>query len=388
MKSVIHIAVQIELGRAHGRALLEGFSSVAARHSEWRPKLVSAESLLKKSVLDTFDAFVVRIMDDRLAALLRATGKPVIDLYGRSSRSFDAAHFQVVNIDDRQVVQAAVKCFLEHDFTNLGYCGFPGLRFSDERGRLFVRSLAEQGFSVNVYSGNTGITDSFFRHEKVASVPDLKSLKKWLKSFRGRSAAVFCCNDLRALQVSLAAEALGLSIPSDLALLGVDNDTAICTFSTPPLSSIDTDSEAIGRLAANKLAKMLDPELDLDFDLNLNLHVVERASTDFYPSSVPWLSEAIVFIQHHLADGVNANEVFRHLKFSHTYVEKVFRREFGRSVGEEIQARRLALARRLLKEKRYTSARIAAMTGFSSPQYFCRAFKAAIGHTPAGYREN
>ena len=398
MNNQLSIAVNIELGRAHGRALIEGFASVAMQHPEWNPKLVGSSDLTKAKKLDGYDAFLVRIMDSRTAATLAATGKPVVDLYGRHATSGNANRrhlqhksFSIVNIDDRAVATTAAEYFLEHRFTRIAYCGFPGIRFSDDRGRLFADALAAHGLSVTAYAGTPGISDTFFLSEKTDRIPDLAALVKWLKTFKGEPIAVFCCNDLRAFQLSQAAAKAELTIPADLALLGVDHDTAICTFATPPLSSLDTDAVTLGRLAAHKLEALLSkrgqtpfqrgqtPTVDWGQTPNEKpiIKVIERVSTDFYQFKTSYLSEAISFIKHNLSGGVNADEVFRYLGKSHTAVEHAFRNELGHGVGEEIRHRRLALAQRLKAYGGLTLSEIAHRAGYSSPQYLCRSLSEA-----------
>ena len=81
-----------------------------------------------------------------------------------------------------------------------------------------------------------------------------------MDSATSKPVGVFCCDDLRASHIAAACRCLGLSIPADVAILGVDNDPIYCMFSTPRLSSIDPDAAAIGRVAAETLSKMMEDE--------------------------------------------------------------------------------------------------------------------------------
>jgi AraC-like DNA-binding protein len=114
--------------------------------------------------------------------------------------------------------------------------------------------------------------------------------------------------------------------------------------------------------------------------------VIERTSTDFYPTQTPWLSDALVYIRRHIGDGISANDVITHLGYSHTTVGKVFRRELGLSVQQEIIRYRRELACRLLIDTSLTAAEIADKCGYPSPQYFAHMFAAHFSTTPEKWR--
>ena len=52
-------------------------------------------------------------------------------------------------------------------------------------------------------------------------------------------------------------ESLGLRVPEDVAIVGVENDTAICTLSRPTLTSVSRRSRLVGRAAAELLNKLM-----------------------------------------------------------------------------------------------------------------------------------
>jgi LacI family transcriptional regulator len=72
-----------------------------------------------------------------------------------------------------------------------------------------------------------------------------------------KPAALFACNDTVGLKAA-AARRLGLAVPGDLSILGVDNEDILCELSVPPLSSIALNLERIGWEAAKALASFMD----------------------------------------------------------------------------------------------------------------------------------
>ena len=128
------VALQIEKNRAHGRALLEGIADYALEHTDWRLELIDPELLQDASAVRKFDGLIVRVMDDATADVLRKSRKPVVDTYGRR----DDNPLPSIRLDDAAIAKVAFECFAEHHYHSFAYCGFPGVRFSDARGKAFM----------------------------------------------------------------------------------------------------------------------------------------------------------------------------------------------------------------------------------------------------------
>lgn len=382
------IALQIEKNRAHGRAMLKGIADYALEHTEWQLELVDPCKITDDGYLAQFDGLIVRVMDDAAAEALIKSKKPVVDTYGR----IDDNPLQSIRLDDAAIAKLAFACFSEHHFRMFAYCGFEGLRFSDERGAVFGKLVETAGFDCKVFSGRRSarISDTFFRDEKT-DVPDAVSVGKWLRSLP-KPIGIFCCNDLRAVQVLKVCAALGVSVPSEVSVIGVDDDVLLCTFAKPSLSSIETDSFALGR----KAAEMLNAQLSAGNGkmrrasgsvLHRPRRVVERMSTNVYPFRTPWLPDAIMYIRKHLADGVTADDVVRHIGYSHPTVTKAFVEELGHAVKKEIQLQRIRLACSMLKQTDLSAVEISALCGYRSPQYFSHCFAEEFQVTPDVWRK-
>lgn len=382
----VRIAIQVELNRAHGRALLEGVADYARECPEWRLELVEPGCLTNRAHAEKFDGIIARVMDDAMAEALLAAHRPTVDTYGRS----DDNPLASIRLNDHAIAAMAFDCFREHHYSTFGYCGFPGVRFSNLRETAFREAVERAGSRCRCYAGPSSIDDKFFRNEKT-DIPDAPFLEKWLVSIP-KPIAIFCCNDLRALQVLNVCSKAGIGVPSEVAVLGVDNDALLCTFAKPSLSSIDTDSFALGRMAAEMLHRQLNEgfrgrKRSVPPVLHAPRRVVERASTDAYPFKTPWLNEAVRYIRANLVRGVTADKVVRHIGYSHPTVAKAFEDELGRSIKKEILHQRSRLACSLLRETRYSASEISARCGYRSPQYFSRCFYEMFGVTPNVWRQ-
>ena len=380
----IRIGLQIEKSREHGRALLSGLADFALSRPDWRFDLLDPDGLVDSRTQAAYDGLIVRVMDDATATTLAKAGKPVIDTYGR----VDKSPFDTIRLDDEAIARMAADYFADHHFEQCAFCGFAGPRFSAARGEAFAVAVRKSGRTCFAYSGeeSSTIADTFFRNERTDRVPDARPLADWIASLP-KPIAVFCCNDIRAFQLLRVCETAGVKVPDDVAVLGVDNDVLLATFTRPPLSSIDTDPSALGRRAGEMLAARLEGASRAP---HVVLHpprrVIERASTEVFPFATPWMSDAMVYIRRNLDKGISAKDVVARLGYSHTAVNNAFRAELGTSVHQEILRQRLALEMRLLRETERSAARIAVDVGFQNAQYFSRAFSSAFGTTPDAWR--
>ena len=83
----------------------------------------------------------------------------------------------------------------------------------------------------------------------------------------------------------------------------------------------------------------------------------------------------------------SVNYLAQELHMHPNYLNTMFARETGSSIGRLIRTYRLEYAKDLLQRTPYSIAEIAAKAGFSRHNYFTRIFKAATGMTPHEYRK-
>ncbi len=280
----------------------------------------------------------------------------------------------------------AADYFLAKGYTSFAYCGYSETAYSDIRRDSFVNRLKESGASCSVYEKSEPPDDSVVFNETPDKPKDARALTRWFRALKSPTA-VFCANDLRALQLLQIANGVGIDVPRDAAILGVDNDPLLCTFSTPPLSSIEPNAFGAGYAAAKILqAAMENPPSKKShppFHVSPG-ELFERASTEHHPVTPQWFAEALVHIDRNISRFVSAADVIRVTGKSSTAVEKRFRSAFGMSVGRYIMSLKMKEAQRLLSRGRLSVKEVAARTGFNSPQYFCRSFRAFYGHAPLG----
>jgi len=392
------IGLYIEQKRAWGRLVCEGVAAYARANGNWELEMLEKDDIADRRRLAPFDGFIARVTDARTACRLNRLKKPVADIYGDAARwSPDFRHsgtnfiFKAVRQDNVAVGRLAANHFIEHRFARFAYCGYSGMRFSKERQAAFTECLKENHFGCDVYNAPSSASSAFEssianNSERIGAGADAAELISWLKSLE-TPCAVFCANDIRGYNVRKACAAAGLAVPEDIAILGVDNDSLICNFTAPPLSSIDPDAFGLGYAAAEFLQIKIDGGTDEHPRKIAPRELVDRESTRIFPVKPEWLSTALVFIRRNISRHISAAQVCEHVNLSHTTVNEAFHEKLNSSIQKEIRHVALSEAKRLLTTTSLPVAEVSRRAGFASQQYFSNVFAKAFGVTPTAMRD-
>ena len=380
------IGLLIERHWHYGRRLCEGIAAYSRERGDLVLEFIERKDLDNKSVLRKYDGFIARVWSTQIADSLKSANRPVIDVYsGEPSKEF-----VLVDQNARLISQLAVRHFIEHNFSQFAFCGYAFQRYSTLRRESFVHALELNHFHCSVFEDTSFSTEKF--GQKIISKGDYntsirsKRLERWLK-WLPKPVAIFCAHDLVALNLVKICQGLGITVPHEVAILGVDNDPLLCDFSNPTISSIDPNSFQIGYEAARTLACWMDDPKHKPKDIRpAPAGLVERMSTQTFPFPEPWLTDALVYIRRNIVRNINASEVISFLKLSHTTVEKAFRKRLGVSVRQEIARIRIEEAKRLLEKTTLSLSEVCSLSGFSSKAYFTAAFNTATGTTPLKWR--
>lgn len=224
----------------------------------------------------------------------------------------------------------------------------------------------------------------------VAAVERLTAALKPLE----RPIGVFAAADDIGALVIAAASRLGLSVPDDIAVVGVDNDPEICENCTPTLTSVRPDYRALGFTAAKTLARLLDAAgrklgtLAGDMATVVPLAgLVRRASSTTLQPCDRRVADALECIRLGACDGLTVAQVVRKCfgTSMHT-AEDRFKAATGHTIGEEILKRRLAAALEYLREGRSSIGAIANFCGWNSAAAFRKVFTARHGLSPKNWK--
>lgn len=90
--------------------------------------------------------------------------------------------------------------------------------------------------------------------------------------------AIFCSSDMLALGVIIEAQALGIAIPGQLAVIGLGDLSFSCDLH-PALTSVRIDGSAIGSIAADFIIQRADGKVISDPVRDIGFSIIERDST-------------------------------------------------------------------------------------------------------------
>jgi LacI family transcriptional regulator len=191
-----------------------------------------------------------------------------------------------------------------------------------------------------------------------------------------------------------ACRSLGLRVPHDVAVIGVDDDEFVCELSDPPLSSVAQAARKIGHEAARLLDLLMRPERSQEHggravparSIVPPIGVVARRSTDTLAVEDPAVARVIRTIREQAFGPLAIADLVAASGLSRWQVEERFRRLVGRSIRDDILEVRLAEARRLMTTTDLPLKIIAPRAGFCSIAYMTTVFRRHFGTTPAALR--
>ena len=320
------------------------------------------------------DGLVARIESGRDADRLAGRRLPVVDVAGAWRRT----GFRQVCNNDSATGSLAGRHLQALGFRRFAFCGVARVGWSRMRREGFRSALGNREIPV--------FEETLPWWEKLRSS---ERLSAWVRALP-HPVAVFACNDTAGLKVAAACRNAGLTVPQEVAILGVDNEDILCELCVPALSSIMLDCEQIGYRAAELLARMLERggSAPASPQLIAPREVVERSSTQLIPSADPLVEQAVALIRSRAGEAVHIVELLKKIPASRRSLEIRFRKALGRSVHDEIVRVRIERARELLRTTTLTVAAVASSSGFGNPQRFHEAFRKAAGITPGAYRKS
>ncbi len=383
MAAILHIALLIETSREYARGVLRGIAQYHHEHGPWSIYLAphGLDEPPPSWLKDWHgDGILCRINSKRMADAVLATRIPFVDLRG----AIPDVRLPFVGLDNRPIAQLAHDHLLQCGLRNFAFCGSPRGENppQDLRCDYFVELVERGGQKCEVFLGQTT------RGRRYSWEQEQEKIAAWIKRLR-KPVGVMASNDDRGHQVLDACRRAGVSVPDEVAVIGVDNDSNLCNLCTPPLSSIDTNPSRVGYEAAALLMRMIRGEKAPREPVLLRIPrgLVRRQSTDVLAVDDPEVVQALRYIREHACEGIRVSDVISQTKHSPSTLERRIKALLGRSVKSEITRVRLERVKLLLQESDMKIVEVAARTGFTEPKYLCQVFGASEGMTPTSYRK-
>lgn len=378
MTSYPHVALIVETAKQYDRGLLRGIGRYIKGHGPWS---VYLEERGPRDAIPPWlrswkgDGIIARIQDVPMAEALVATGVPIVELR-RQVVGFD---LPAVHCDDDALAAQAIRHFQSRGFRHFAFCGRPRARWSDLREASYRRCLEASGLTGHSYAWPRRRLERSWEQEQ-------DDVSRWLADLP-HPVGVLTCNDIRGLQVLDACRRIALPVPERVAVLGVDNDVALCELADPPLSSIDQDLERIGFEAARLLDRLMNGQAPPPEPILIEpVGIVTRLSTDSIAIDDPAVATTIRLIRQHACSHRGVDFFAEHAGLSRRVLQRRFKALTGRTLQEEILETQLARVRQMLAETDLKLEAIAGRAGFRYLGYMCSYFKKRTGMTPGQYR--
>ena len=266
---------------------------------------------------------------------------------------------------------------LEMDRRSYGYCGtHEHYHWDADRLARFIKDMASAGIEPHILPQSQLV-------DAIMAMP--------------KPCAILGANDDCAIRAFHAATAAGLSIPDDVAIIGIDNDESYCESVSPGLTSVEPDFKGAGY----RLAQMLAEEIERlrsgktrsrrlpPIEMYGPLRIVRRGSTSATSKLTSRVRRALEYIRRHACEpSITLDSVIAEMGCSRSMGTMQFRKETGRSILDEVHERRFEKACHLLTKTSLPIATVVVNCGDKSDSFAKRMFRERTGLTMLRYRKS
>jgi len=364
---------------------IRGIADYAERVGGWNlttsPPAVPGADELMPTVYNlrgwTGDGVIAAISNANEARAARRLSIPVVNIAGAMRNTRQPR----VMVDHYAIGRMAADHLFNRGHRRLAYCGFRGPWYSQQRCLGFAQRAEEIGASCDVFLTGGGIDPCRTWTQRVGPLID------WLRKLT-KPVGLLAVHDYRARIIVDECARIGLNVPHDVAILGVDNDLTVCEFCRPTLSSVSRNGWRMGYEAASMLDTLMAGKMPPAREILIPPDgVVGRQSTDTVAVADLHVAAAMHFMRDHADKKYNIAQLADHLSMSRRQLELRFRHSLGCSPYECLCRLRVERAKNLLAcPSRLKLQAVARACGFSSEERMRLVFLRLTGTTPGNYR--
>ena len=367
---------------------LVGVLRVASERTDWDVRILNASSpdFLRecRRMLVNWTPDAIIYSDPRACRrLLGEMGTPFSgNLVELDYHTPDLSPDVRITVDDGLLARTAVELFLNRGYKSIA---FYGSIFASETEHAARRLAAAQS---TAQTGKAAFSSFAPGRSHAIWSEDLEHAAEWLKSLP-KPCGVLAYADEEARDVYDACRVAGLSIPEQVAVIGIDNELDLCESSRPTLTSIQPAFEQSGVLAAETLATRLvrtrtNKTRQLAYGID---RLVERASTQDV-RGFRRLAAAVNEILRKEAYGpLTVADLARRLNTSTRMLQLSYSKACGETISNRLQTLRLAKIKELLTKSDLPITEIATVAGYSGLAAAQSAFHRQFGLSMRDYRK-
>jgi LacI family transcriptional regulator len=274
----------------------------------------------------------------------------------------------------------AARFFIDRGFKSFGFFGFNDVCWSDERCDGFRREVEAAGYGGDFYAYRMQEIDMVWYYQR-------NRLREWLLSIP-KPIAIMACDDNQGANLIEACHGIGIKIPSEVSVMGVDNDETLCSLGSTTLTSVQVDIEEGGRQAAALVERLVaDPATPVEDVVLKPVKIVQRMSTAAFATDDQQILKAILFIHKNALKKISVSDVMAEAALSRRLLERRFKSVTGKTLYEYITDQKLKYFAEQLQETDEQVINIALSMGENDTKSISRRFKQIYGCTPVEWRE-
>jgi len=356
--------------------VLEGISQFAEHRPYWNfvPVRLDRSSLQSQKLDGLLGAITAR--DE--ARIVESWKRPFVDV----GLMVPGLRFPHVNVDNQLVGQLAFKHFFERGLRHFAFVGPTYGLYSTLREAAFQAATRQAGFEPRVYHIR-------FRSEQEFDPrrwPAERGLTNWLERLP-TPVGLFVPWDLLGFQLIEACRQVGIRVPEQIAILGIDNDEATCKLARPALSSIILPAKEVGIAAARFLDGLMERRPPRQREILLPpCGVATRASTDVLATDDQEVAATVRYVRENPHLPLRVADVLHVVPVGRRTLERRVRQFLGHSLGQEIVRTRLERAQKLLATTDMSVKEVAIQSGFVSGRHLAVTFRKSLGQSATKFR--
>ncbi len=375
------VAIFLDLANLAFRKILGGIVSYASQQRNWSVYIEeNSPHALACPLTKRWDGIIASFDDPRRAEAVRLK-IPLVGVGGGYGWYDPATKIPFVTTDNVAVARLAAEHLLERGFIHFAFCGFTPTRingWSHDRQQAFADTIRQAGRDCSIHTTEMPNAANWSEIQR--------DLAAWLTNLP-RPLGLMACNDARACHILEVCRTIGARVPEDIAVIGVDNDEAICECTDPPLTSVEQGCRQAGYEAAALLDRWMAGQTVPGGKHHFGpAGIVSRRSTEILAANDPDVIAALRFIHQHALEPIGLADVLNATQSSNSTLRRRFKTLVGRTIHEEIRRVRIERAEQLLISTDLPFRQIARQTGFSSAQYMATVLRQHSGLSPRDYR--
>ena len=196
------------------------------------------------------------------------------------------------------------------------------------------------------------------------------------------------CDDNQGINLIEACHALGIRTPSEISVMGVDNDELLCSLSSTSLTCIQVDIREGGYRVAELIEQMVThPGTPLRDIVLKPVKIIPRMSTAAYATEDTQILKAVYYIYGNYSRNISVRDVMNETALSRRLLERRVKAVTGQTIYQFISDLRIRQFAEQLLETDDLVVNIALSLGESDTKSISRRFKQIYGCTPTEWRK-